>query len=60
MEIHKLNDLQIKSAEKGKKEYRLSDGGGLYLVVPVIQKHYLSDRLWRERRLPQWTTNYEL
>ena len=33
MEIHKLNDLQIKSAEKREKDYRLSDGGGLYLVV---------------------------
>src|SRR5215472_18432794 len=28
--------------------------------ISVIQKHYLSDRLWRERRHPQWTTNYEL
>ncbi len=33
MEINKLNDQQVKYAEPGKKEYRLSDGGGLYLVV---------------------------
>ena len=42
MEIHKLNDLQIKSAEKGEKEYRLSDGGGLYLVVKPSE-----GKLWR-------------
>lgn len=30
------------------------------ITIPVIQKHYLSDRLWRERRHPQWTQNYEL
>jgi hypothetical protein len=42
MEIHKLNDLQIKSAEKGKKEYRLSDGGDLYLVVKPS-----GGKLWR-------------
>jgi len=42
MEIHKLYDLQIKSAEKGKKEYRLSDGGGLYLVVKPSE-----GKLWR-------------
>ena len=42
MEIHKLNDLQIKSAEKGEKEYRLSDGGGLYLVVKPS-----GGKLWR-------------
>ncbi len=33
MNIYKLNDLQVKNAEKSKKDYRLSDGGGLYLVV---------------------------
>ena len=33
MEVHKLSDLQIKSAEKRDKEYRLSEGAGLYLVV---------------------------
>ena len=42
MEIHKLNDRQIKSAEKGEKEYRLSDGGGLYLVVKPS-----GGKLWR-------------
>ena len=33
MEIKKLNELQVKHAKAGTKEYRLSDGGGLYLVV---------------------------
>ena len=33
MEINKLKEFQVKNAEPGKKEYRLSDGGGLYLVV---------------------------
>lgn len=42
MEIHKLNDLQIKSAKEGNKEYRLSDGGGLYLVVKPS-----GGKLWR-------------
>ncbi len=42
MEIHKLNDLRIKSAEGGEKEYRLSDGGGLYLVVKPN-----GGKLWR-------------
>ncbi len=42
MEIHKLNDLQIKSAEERDKEYRLSDGGGLYLVVKPN-----GGKLWR-------------
>jgi hypothetical protein len=30
------------------------------ITIDVIQKHYLSDRLWRERRHPQFTLNYEL
>lgn len=42
MEIHKLNDRQIKSAEKREKDYRLSDGGGLYLVVKTN-----GGKLWR-------------
>lgn len=33
MEIQKLSDQQVKHAKPGEKEYRLSDGGGLYLVV---------------------------
>ena len=31
--IHKLTDKAIKNAQPGKKDYRLSDGAGLYLVV---------------------------
>jgi hypothetical protein len=30
------------------------------LTIDTIQKHLDSDRRWRERRHPQWTTNYEL
>jgi hypothetical protein len=30
------------------------------LTIDQIQKHNFSDRLWRERRHPQWTLNYEL
>jgi hypothetical protein len=30
------------------------------LTIPVIQKNLEGDRLYRERRHPQWTTNYEL
>ena len=33
MEVNKLSELQVKHAKPRKKEYRLSDGGGLYLVV---------------------------
>lgn len=33
MEVNKLNELKIKNAKpKKKKDHRLSDGGGLYLV----------------------------
>ncbi len=42
MEINKLSDLEVKNAQPGKKEYRLSDGGGLYLVVTPN-----GGKLWR-------------
>ena len=41
-EIHKLNDLVVKNAKAREKEYRLSDGGGLYLVVTPS-----GGKLWR-------------
>jgi integrase len=42
MEIHKLKNVQLQSAKPGDKEYRLSDGGGLYLVVKTS-----GGKLWR-------------
>ena len=42
MEINKLKEFQVKNAEPGEKEYRLSDGGGLYLVVTPS-----GGKLWR-------------
>jgi hypothetical protein len=33
MEINKLNDKQVNSAQPHDKDYRLNDGAGLYLVV---------------------------
>jgi hypothetical protein len=30
------------------------------ITIDTIQKNLLSDRLFRERRYPQWTLNYEL
>src|SRR5580698_1994199 len=30
------------------------------VTIDTIQKDLNSDRLWRERRHPQWTTSYEL
>jgi len=30
------------------------------LTIDQISKNLISDRFWRERRHPQWTTNYEL
>ncbi len=42
METNRLKDLQVKNAEPGEKEYRLSDGGGLYLVVKPS-----GGKLWR-------------
>jgi integrase len=42
MEINKLNELQVKYAKPGKKEYRLTDGNGLYLVVKPN-----GGKLWR-------------
>jgi hypothetical protein len=42
MEIHKLNAAQVQSAKAGDKEYRLSDGSGLYLVVKTN-----GAKLWR-------------
>src|ERR1700733_8078521 len=30
------------------------------LTIDSINKDLISDRMWRERRHPQWTTNYEL
>jgi len=40
--VHKLTDKAIKNARPKKKDYRLSDGGGLYLVVQVN-----GGKLWR-------------
>lgn len=42
MEIHKLKAVQVQSAKVGEKDYRLSDGGGLYLVVKTN-----GGKLWR-------------
>jgi hypothetical protein len=42
MDINKLNDRQVKNAKPNEKEYRLSDGSGLYLVVKPN-----SGKLWR-------------
>ena len=42
VEINKLSDAQVKNAKPLKKEYRLSDGGGLYLVVKPS-----GGKLWR-------------
>jgi integrase len=42
VETNRLKDLQVKNAEPGEKEYRLSDGGGLYLVVKPS-----GGKLWR-------------
>lgn len=42
MEINKLSDLGVKGAQPGEKEYRMSDGGGLYLVVKPS-----GGKLWR-------------
>jgi hypothetical protein len=30
------------------------------VTIDTISKDLISDRLWRERRHPQWTLNYEL
>jgi integrase len=40
--VHRLTDKAIKNAKPKKKDYRLSDGGGLYLVVKVN-----AGKLWR-------------
>ncbi len=41
--IHKLTDMAIKNAEPNlRKDYRLSDGGGLYLLVTTS-----GSKLWR-------------
>ncbi len=42
MEIRRLTDLEVKNAAPGKKDYRLSDGAGLYLVVTTS-----GGKLWR-------------
>lgn len=42
MEIHKLSDAQVKNAKPQVKDYRLSDGDGLYLVVKPS-----GGKLWR-------------
>ncbi len=42
MNIYQLNDRQVKNAKPGEKEYRLSDGSGLYLVVKPN-----GGKLWR-------------
>ena len=40
--LYRLNDREIKNAKPGEKDYRLSDGGGLYLVVKTSGR-----KLWR-------------
>lgn len=40
--IDKLTDKAVKNAKPKEKEYRLSDGGGLYLVVKPN-----GGKLWR-------------
>jgi Arm domain-containing DNA-binding protein len=42
MEIRKLTELVVKNATPGEKDYRLSDGAGLYLVVTKS-----GGKLWR-------------
>lgn len=42
MEINKLSELEVKHAKPRTTEYRLSDGGGLYLVVKPS-----GGKLWR-------------
>ena len=42
MEINKLSELEVKHAKPAKKDYRLSDGSGLYLVVKPK-----GGKLWR-------------
>jgi integrase len=42
MEINRLSELEVKHAKPGTKEYRMSDGGGLYLVVKPN-----GGKLWR-------------
>jgi integrase len=42
MEIYKLKEVQIKNAQQAEREYRLSDGGGLYLAVTPS-----GGKLWR-------------
>lgn len=42
MEMNKLSEFEVKHAKPGKKEYRLSDGSGLYLVVKPN-----GGKLWR-------------
>jgi hypothetical protein len=42
MEINKLSELEVKHAKPAKRVYRLSDGGGLYLVVTPS-----GGKLWR-------------
>jgi hypothetical protein len=40
--LNRLRDHDIKNAKPGEKDYRLSDGGGLYLVVNTS-----GGKLWR-------------
>ena len=42
MQKDKLTELTIKQAKPREKEYKLSDGGGLYLLV-----HPRGSRYWR-------------
>ena len=42
MEINKLTDTAVRNAKPGAKDYRLSDGAGLYLVVKTN-----GSKLWR-------------
>ena len=42
MKINKLTDTAVRNAKPGAKDYRLSDGAGLYLVVKTN-----GSKLWR-------------
>jgi hypothetical protein len=42
MEINKLTDTAVRNAKPGAKNYRFSDGAGLYLVVTTN-----GSKLWR-------------
>ncbi len=51
MAKERLTDLAIKQARSRDKQYKLSDGGGLFLLV-----HPNGSKYWRfERHLCDWT-----